>query len=91
MKEKITKFKAGDLVPDWVLQAPKSELQCEASFCVDVEVHHGESVDAYPSTELGDTDCLVRITAIGAVDGWKGAPTIFHGKIYIPDVYHLKF
>lgn len=75
----ITKFKKGDLVPEWVLRAPAAHLQKEATFSSDVTVNHGENnsgpVTVSPTIALNEDESLCYITEEGSVGEWVGAPT----------------
>jgi hypothetical protein len=81
----VTQFKAGDCIPEWVLKAPKKELQGQATFAVDVEVYHSHlyvgpvRVFALKEFDSDDIFSMVRIpdTEKGV---WTGAPTDWNSK-----------
>jgi hypothetical protein len=81
----ITQFKAGDCIPEWVLKAPNKELQCQATFAVDVEAHHSNlcvgPVHVYALKKFDSNDILsmVRIQEAGKGE-WTGAPTDWNSK-----------
>jgi hypothetical protein len=81
----ITEFKAGDCIPEWVLKAPNKELQCQATFAVDVEAHHSNlcvgPVHVYALKKFDSNDILsmVRIQEAGKGE-WTGAPTDWNSK-----------
>jgi hypothetical protein len=81
----ITQFKAGDCIPEWVLKAPKKEFQCQATFAVDVEVHHSNlyigPVRVYVLKEFYSNDILSMVRIQDAAKGeWTGAPTDWNSK-----------
>lgn len=83
MTNETTEFKAGDLIPEWVLKSRDPTLQGEATFAMDViaeQVTEGDyKVLVRPLVPMGDKDVLFRITPKGCEhNNWEGAPTYWN-------------